>query len=772
MPLLSTMVSWLPEANPDLASTVEGGKSTSGNVLSNDTNPHGGNRVEWIKYLDEKGKIQKVFIDEGSSVTVNTIYGSLIMNSDGSWKYVSDPYETHPYPPSTAPLLDNITYGLKDDCGKTDASMLTVQVQDTVPVIGKPESRAVDEDDLAWGTDKVKESLVVTGSLAVDPGEDPVDTTFTSQSAPTGLKSDGKTVQYQIVDAGHKLVAHTGNINDPVFTVSILNSTDPTGHQQYQFTLMKELDHATGAGENTMALTFGYQAKDTNDLDVATSSFQVTVTDDVPASLEITETATAKPVDTNLLITLDVSGSMYGERLEKSVDAAQNLIDAYDGMGEVKVAVVTFSDGGYKQTSGGFTWMSATDAKSVLEGWSNYSGGGTDYQDALNAAIDAYDDAGKLDTTIDQSVAYFISDGHPNYTPDYSAWLAMVSSEDIISYAFGVGNGINTAPLDPIAFDGLHETDMNSQIVTDVNDLSGLLASSVVQDPLKGTLYADFGADGAQAAHMVQSVTIDGTTFTYDALHPVVTKTTSGGATVKINMTTGAYEYTAPTSFESTYNETISFTVVDGDGDQVASSLKFTNYPLPANLSTVWIGTDAAETHSGTNASDYLDGKGGADVLSGLGGDDILKGSAGGDDLDGGTGSDILLGYEGSDKLHFDAADKVIDGGNSGNDSDTLLLASGQGIDFATLANSVLKNIEVVDLSVNGNHALTNLSVQDVRDMTDGYNVLTIKGEAGDSVDLTAGWVAMGTSGGYTLYADSSTAPTVELLIDADILLI
>ena len=58
-------------------------------------------------------------------------------------------------------------------------------------------------------------------------------------------------------------------------------------------------------------------------------------------------------------------------------------------------------------------------------------------------------------------------------------------------------------------------------------------------------------------------------------------------------------------------------------------------------------------------------------------------------------------------------------------------------IDFSLLNNSVIKNIESIDLTA-GTHSLTKLSLQDVMDMTDNTDrTLKIMGDAGDSVQLT-----------------------------------
>lgn len=90
--------------------------------------------------------------------------------------------------------------------------------------------------------------------------------------------------------------------------------------------------------------------------------------------------------------------------------------------------------------------------------------------------------------------------------------------------------------------------------------------------------------------------------------------------------------------------------------------------------------------------------------------------------------------------------DTVLDGGDG---IDTLIFSmDGSAINFAALdsTNNPIKNIEIIDLGHGGtsdNHALTNLSLQDVIDMTDSNNNLIILGDAGDTVDFlnSNGWV-------------------------------
>ena len=139
----------------------------------------------------------------------------------------------------------------------------------------------------------------------------------------------------------------------------------------------------------------------------------------------------------------------------------------------------------------------------------------------------------------------------------------------------------------------------------------------------------------------------------------------------------------------------------------------------------------------------------------------------GNDTIDGGGGSDIIYAQEGNDTIIYDADDAVVDGGSG---YDVVRLENGDDIDFSGLntGNNPMSDIEEIDLltDTNGN-SLTNLSAQDVLDMTDSDNVLYINGDSGDSV-TGSGWTdntSGSTPAGYMEYVNAG----VTLYVDNDI---
>ena len=108
--------------------------------------------------------------------------------------------------------------------------------------------------------------------------------------------------------------------------------------------------------------------------------------------------------------------------------------------------------------------------------------------------------------------------------------------------------------------------------------------------------------------------------------------------------------------------------------------------------------------------------------------------------------------------------------------TDTVQLRLGEDLDFSGIVN--LSNIERLDLMPsNQSHSVSNLSLQDVLDITGSGKTLTILGDAGDSVGLKDGtgtdqWVQSGsqTVGGHTfdIYTNATDA-AVKVLIEQQV---
>ncbi|WP_287372671.1 VWA domain-containing protein, partial [Prosthecochloris sp.] len=687
-------------------------------------------------------------------------------------------------------VLDSIGITVTDTDGDTSNDTLDIEIVDDVPsatgntVVGYVEEEALeggnqDSNDVAGiNGDGDGNNAVWQGSLsdlflvgADQPGVYGVNTD--TDDLPDDLSSAGVAVKYDVAD--NMLTAYADEDGNGIFNagdreVFTLEVDETTG--AYTFTLMDQLDHhdVSSADDIEMSLDIDLssavvvQDGDGDEARLDGGSLVITVQDDIPASNTLDETFAAKPIDTNLVIVIDVSGSMgppYSDRLEIAQEAVKNLIDEYDKIGDVKVQIITFSSGAGVQTYNGDVWLEPDEAEIVIDGLS--ANGGTNYDAALQEAMDAYGEDGKLSSPQTQNVLYFMSDGEPTFPSmtfnddddgdpqhgggagnstenedgiqldEQAQWEAFLKIENIDAFAIGVGGGVSTGDLDPIAYNGREGENRNAVIVENENDLSDVLLSTVEPDSIEGNLVGNFGTD--QEGY-VKSITIDGRTYTYnpagngsvsvsggtdqstfDTTTNTLTISTANSGEIAVNMDTGEYVYTSPTSVVTgAYTENIAYQISDSDGDVQSATGTITVEPPT-------IGTSGNDTITGFSHGDYM---------MGLGGDDILSGNGGSDVLIGGEGTDVLWGGEGDDILVFDTAD-TIDGGAG---TDTLFVKAGESVDFTSYV-SQLSNLEIIQLDIGAK--VLGLSQSDVSGITGG-SVLKIIGNETSGVELDGSW--------------------------------
>jgi hypothetical protein len=116
--------------------------------------------------------------------------------------------------------------------------------------------------------------------------------------------------------------------------------------------------------------------------------------------------------------------------------------------------------------------------------------------------------------------------------------------------------------------------------------------------------------------------------------------------------------------------------------------------------------------------------------------------------------------------------------------SDAPTVKGGSGIDTLILEDSItldyskLENIEKIDLT-HGNYDLSAMTLNDIVQMTDSNNTLTIDADVGDSVRLSGGlydastnptgWQQGNTENGYTTYTSTDVGDSVTLKVDDSI---
>ena len=159
------------------------------------------------------------------------------------------------------------------------------------------------------------------------------------------------------------------------------------------------------------------------------------------------------------------------------------------------------------------------------------------------------------------------------------------------------------------------------------------------------------------------------------------------------------------------------------------------------------------------------DGGGGDDTLEGGAGDDFLSGGGGSDLLDGGSGADDLVGGGGADIFVWDFNDINLDGGGN---TDTLRVDNGDA-DIAGFGGTIT-GIDQVDLESDANGNVLTLTYQDVLDMTDNADTLTITGAGnGDTVNAGTGWAYSGVVGTDNVYTQGSGPNTATLVVEPDV---
>jgi Ca2+-binding RTX toxin-like protein len=414
--------------------------------------------------------------------------------------------------------------------------------------------------------------------------------------------------------------------------------------------------------------------------------------------------------------------------------------------------------------------------------------GGTNYDYALAQAQTAFaSNTGKL--TNAQNVSYFFSDGNPTLSSDRPdpnnnpgnetntnfgdginaaeevKWVKFLNDNQIKSYAIGLGSGVAQTYLNPVAYDGQASENLNGMVVSSLNQLDNVLADTVVSSvsgnlTVNGAATAAMGADGF--AH-VASVTVDGVLYNYDAGHTTLSVHTALGGVLGVDMTTGAYTYSAGAQSSGTAVEHVSFALADKDGDAVSSSLT-----IQLDHTLVLVGTTGDDTHGASQLAELMIGRDGADKLVGSDGDDRLYGNVGNDSLSGGKGNDVINGGEGNDTLDGGAGNDVLIGGPG---SDVMTGGAGSdvfawhfadpGATSSARAIDTIKDFNVASVA-NGGDAL------DVRDLLQGETATNLQNFLDFDTTTTPNTtiVHVSPTGGFTNGAYSAAQETQRIVIE------
>ena len=357
-------------------------------------------------------------------------------------------------------------------------------------------------------------------------------------------------------------------------------AADTTASVTVTETLSAALKNPAGNGAQLSALgNVGVVATDTNG-DTTTGVVNVHAKDDVPHAQDFSVTATKASI--NVVIILDISGSMQGTKLTLAKEALDNLLTSTD-VNINQVMAVSFSTNASVHTVGGSAWTDAASAQTFIDGL--VANGNTNYVAAINAVENNWSTG---PTAADQTLVYFLSDGEPTSGEglsgsDTTTWQNFLSNHAVnTSYGIGIGTGISTTALEPIAWT---PTDPNFPpiVISDPSGLDSTLQSTlpVHNVALDGGANFGFGADGGY----VKSITIDSITYNYDgAGHISVSGPSTNGTSIEVTTSKGGtftfyfdagsghkagdWIYLPPSPAPSVpESEHFTYTLIDRDGD-------------------------------------------------------------------------------------------------------------------------------------------------------------------------------------------------------------
>ncbi|MBS0533973.1 MAG: VWA domain-containing protein [Proteobacteria bacterium] len=411
----------------------------------------------------------------------------------------------------------------------------------------------------------------------------------------------------------------------------------------YTVTLTGPIDHPDTATED--ALSFDIPIVVNDGTATTSGTLAVTVEDDSPKAADIATSATAgaQTTSVNIVIALDISGSMSTlvdgtqlTRLDLAKAAISNLLTAQD-VTINKVMAFGFSDHVESLTGEDNTyWVDAAQANGFIQGLG--IGGGTNYSGAISSLM-AHWGAGP--SSADKTLIYFISDGVPTEGQALddpgrvttAQWEAFIAQSGVtVANAIGISTGVDNVALAPIAWSP-ENSSLPPIILQDATGLDDTLQGTVVTTH---NIFSDsnaavgFGADGGH----IESVTVDGVTYTWNghtgegaAIHAsgeqgqticgtsLTVQTVIGGTLVfyfaaEPGHAAGDWTYTPPLAGSS--DELLHYTLVDNDGDRSSADIRIdTGAPefnatglttaSPDNVHTLVAGLAVADSDAGSD---------------------------------------------------------------------------------------------------------------------------------------------------------------------------
>jgi large repetitive protein len=445
-------------------------------------------------------------------------------------------------------------------------------VDDAPTAINTVIGGVVDEDGLGNGVsggnaDVGGEATAATGfvtGLFNSGADNPLTYQLTGSTAGLpALSSGGVAVTYAL--AGNILTASAGA--NPVFTLT-LNAT--TG--QWDFVLLRALDHPNGGNENDLFLNFGslLQATDADgDSVAATGVLQIIIDDDSPLVSNNAAGAFVS-VDENSAnsggfpISASSAGAVISATLDIGADGA-----ATAGTPTYAISLTAGSATPLVTALGGFPIILVQVDATTIAG--QFNNGGT--QTAFTIAIDPATGI----ATLTQNVALEHNTDGPTGPAhnDFLTLAGLITATVIITDRDGDTHSGNTQIGGNLRF-----FDDGPAAVADANSVSegAIVTGNVLNDGVDD----GFGADGAAVTTPTGGVVgvAAGSNTSIAILGGVGTAITTGLGTLTLNAD-GSYTYDAlPNTTAATVTDTFVYTIMDSDGDSSTVTLTITINPV------------------------------------------------------------------------------------------------------------------------------------------------------------------------------------------------
>jgi len=588
--------------------TVEEGGLVGGNVLS-DNDGFGVDHPGADGYAAD-GAVREIIsvatnetltlengdFDADGNYMLETPYGFLTINLDGSYTYESKPNSVN------QDALDVFKYVIEDGDGDRSFNYLQINIDNVSGDVSDNDIN-VNEAGLAAGSDFGSNSHIdATGQITVTNATGPFTYTL------TGANSDG----------------------DGTYGTLVLNADG-----SYTYTLDTPFTDAVDEnGRNVVngAEGFGYEVRDGANNLIGTGTIQINIADDIPTAISNPVDGPTPGQDVNAAFILDFSGSIHNDELDTMLvavkDAVERIYDNADS-NEITITLIGFSATALDLG----TYSTFAEASAAIDGLNPEEGGTRPYNHGLTdftAAVEAtIAPGGFVPIPGANNQVFFLSDGNPNEQlgsggnaladATSTAWAQFIADNNINVSAIGIGNNISTGSLEDVDLDG----DANVLLADDFDDLIDTLIDVVspqggsiqipnsgsevftrlINDPDGDTTGNDFiGADGFGSLIFTGSsdgavlqdndsmaVTVDGETvylfgFGTDTL-VATTDLTNSDASARVFEVT--FDEGTGYGADATYSIEFFQTLDDGSG------FTFDNFSSAPAGQNRWIGLDA-----------------------------------------------------------------------------------------------------------------------------------------------------------------------------------